>query len=251
MSLVSIITPSYNCEEFISDTINSVISQTYENWEMIIVDDCSSDSSTEIIERYILKDDRIKLLRNEINSGPAVSRNNAINEAKGKYIAFLDADDFWMPEKLESQIFFMEANGVSLSYSSYETMDEEGKKLGIVRNPLEKLDYNELLKENQIGCLTAVYNREKLGKCYMPIIHKRQDYGLWLSILKKIDFAYKVPGNLAVYRIQTNSVSSNKIDLLKHNYRLFRDVEKLSVSQSVYFVGWNIIRKYKQVKRRQ
>jgi len=245
-NLVSIITPSYNCEAFISDTIASVISQNYKNWEMLIVDDCSTDNSTNIINNFIKDDERIKLILNDRNEGAAVSRNKAIKAAKGKYVAFLDSDDLWGKDKLEKQIDFMEKNNIALSYTSCELVDESGVKLNKVITPVEKLDYKEMLKENQIACLTAIYNAELIGKFYMPLIRKRQDYGLWLSILKKIPYAYKAPGILALYRVRSGSVSSNKVELLKYNFKLFHEHENLSRLKSLQCVVWNVYRKLKK-----
>ena len=242
-NLISIITPSYNSKRFIKATIESVLSQTYENWEMIIVDDVSPDDSNEIIEEYCKQDSRIKLIKLEKNSGPAVARNRAIEKAKGRYIAFLDADDLWHPEKLEKQIDFMEKNNYELTYTNYETMDENGNNLNNIRNSPAKLNYKQLLKACKIGCLTAVYDTEKIGKVYMPLMKKRQDFGLWLRILKKVDYAYNVNEVLGVYRLMSNSVSSNKFNLVKYNYRLFHNHEKLSIFKSLYYLGWNIYTK--------
>lgn len=239
--LVSIITPSFKSERFISQTIESVLAQTYQNWEMIIVDDVSPDNSNEIIEAYCKRDSRIKLIKLEKNSGPAIARNRAIEEAKGRYIAFLDADDLWKPEKLEKQINFMEEKNCALSYSAYETMSEEGVLQNKFIMPPLKISYKDLLKSNYIGCLTAVYDTQKVGKIYMPLINKRQDYGLWLKILKKTDFAYGLDESLAIYRIMSNSVSSNKYKLLKFNYLLFREHEKFSSIKSFYYLIWNIL----------
>lgn len=239
-SLVSIIIPSYNSYDFIHKTIDSVINQTYPNWEMIIVDDVSPDNSNEIIEEYIRKDDRIKLIMLEKNSGPAVARNRAIEEARGRYIAFLDADDLWKPEKLEKQIKFMQEKDCALSYSAYETMSEDGVKLNTVISPPNILTYTELLKSNRIGCLTAMYDTNKIGKVYMPLMKKRQDFGLWLKILKMTDAAYGMSEVLGTYRLMSNSVSSNKLDLLKYNYSLFREHQGFSVIKSLYYLGWNI-----------
>ncbi len=239
-NLVSIITPSYNSAKFVSQTIESVLAQTYIKWEMIIVDDVSPDNSNKIIEEYIKKDSRIKLITLENNSGPAVARNRAIEEANGRYIAFLDADDLWYPEKLEKQIGFMKANNYELTYTNYETMDESGNKLDSLLISPSKLNYKQLLKSNRIGCLSAIYDTKGIGKIYMPLIKKRQDYGLWLRVLKKIDYAYNVNEVLGTYRMMSNSVSSNKIDLLKYNYALFREHEKFSVLKSLYYLGWNI-----------
>ena len=240
-NLVSIITPSYNSTKFISQTIESVLNQTYKNWEMIIVDDASPDNSNKIIEEYVEKDSRIQLIKLKENSGPAVARNRAIKEAKGRYIAFLDSDDLWMANKLEKQISFMLKKDCALVYHDYETMNEDGLKLDKIINRVPKLSYNDLLKTNYIGCLTAMYDTQKVGKVYMPLIAKRQDYGLWLKILKKIDHAYGMNEVLATYRIMSNSISSNKIQLLKYNYLLFRKHEQFSVIKSVYYLTWNIL----------
>ena len=241
--LVSIITPTFNSELFIKDTFASITSQTYTNWEWIVVDDSSSDGTFTILEHFRLLDDRVKLFQNETNMGAAVSRNKAIEKASGRFIAFLDSDDLWNNDKLEKQISFMNETKIAFSYSAYSIIDEAGKDTKKIIDPPNKLDYPTLLKENQIGCLTAIYDQEILGKCYMPLIRKRQDYGLWLSVLKKTPYAYKVPGVLAVYRIRNESVSSSKINLLQYNYRLFREFENLSVFKSVYFLSWNILRK--------
>ena len=246
-SLVSIITPSYRSEKFISQTIESVLAQTYENWEMLIVDDLSPDNSNKIIEEYAQKDDRIKLLKLEKNSGPAVARNRAIEEAKGRYIAFLDADDLWMPEKLEKQIAFMNKKKSALSYSSYYIISEDNGGLGVFLTK-EKVTYSDLLKTNSIGCLTAIYDRKILGKVFMPDIIKKQDYGLWLKILKQIKKADGILEPLAYYRIVENSVSSNKIVGIKYIWKIFRDVEKLNIFQSIYYFCYYVyygVRKYK------
>lgn len=240
--LVSIITPTFNSELFIKDTFESIKSQTYTNWEWVVVDDFSTDSTFEIVERYKLKDNRVKLYQNDANLGAAVSRNKAIEMANGRFIAFLDSDDLWASNKLEKQVSFMLKNNIPLSYSAYSMITESGMDCEKIFNPPDKLDYMSMLKENQIGCLTAIYDQQILGKCYMPLIRKRQDYGLWLSVLKKIPFAYKVPGILAVYRIRNQSVSSSKINLLQFNYKLFREFENLSVFKSVYYLSWNVYR---------
>jgi teichuronic acid biosynthesis glycosyltransferase TuaG len=238
---VSIITPSYGSEKFIEQTIESIQAQTYLNWEMIIVDDMSPDNSNEIIERYIEKDSRIKLVRLEKNGGAAVARNRAIEEASGRFIAFLDADDLWKPSKLEKQIDFMIQKGCELSYSYYDVVDEDNNKLEKVFEPPLKLNYSNLLKANYIGCLSAIYDTQKMGKIYMPLIKKRQDYGLWLRILKQTDYAYCIPDILATYRVRNESLSSNKLQLLSYNYRLFREHEQFSSLKSFYYLCWNIL----------
>lgn len=233
--LVSIITPCHNSEKFIKKTIESVLSQTYENWEMIIVDDVSSDKSYEIAKEYANKDKRINAIRLKQNSGPAVARNKAIEMAKGRYIAFLDSDDLWLYNKLETQISFMEKNNLSFTYSAYKLIDENDNFLGIFV-PREELSYKELLKTNDIGCLTAIYDTKKVGKVYMPNILKRQDYGLWLKILKQIGKTKGIVEPLAIYRIRKNSVSSNKLKAAQYQWKIYREVEKLGIVDSLYYL---------------
>jgi teichuronic acid biosynthesis glycosyltransferase TuaG len=245
--LISIITPSYNSEKFISKTIESVINQTYQNWEMIIVDDCSPDNSNKIVEEYCKKDSRIKLIKLEKNSGPAVARNRAIEEAKGRYIAFLDADDLWKPEKLEKQINFMKENNLVFTYSSYDLIDEEGNFMGTFKTK-EIISYESMLKTNSVGCLTVIYDADMLGKMFMPNILKHQDYGLWLKILKKINSTKGIIEPLAVYRIRKNSVSSNKLKAAYYQWKIYREVEKLNFFKSLYYFSCYIyygLRKYK------
>lgn len=246
---ISIITPSYKSERFISQTIESVLVQTYQNWEMIIVDDNSPDNSNKIIEEYASKDSRIKLIKLDKSSGPAVARNTAIENAKGRFIAFLDADDIWLPEKLKKQINFMLKNNIEFSFTEYYKIDENGEKIsGVIKRP-QKVNYNKMLKSNYIPCLTAIYDTKKLGKVYMPLILKRQDYGLWLKILKKIDFAYALNEPLALYRIHSNSVSSNKFVAAYYVWKLFREVEKLNIfKSSYYFTNYMIISYFKFIK---
>ena len=246
--LVSIITPSYNSLDFVSMTIDSVLNQTYQNWEMIIVDDVSSDNSCETIEAYSKKDSRIKLIRLEINSGPAIARNRALKEAKGRYMAFLDSDDLWHPDKLSKQISFMKEKGIALSYTGYYRIEEESEET-IDQIPVpNKVDYSELLKQNIIGCLTAMYDTQKLGKVYMPTILKRQDFALWLNILKKIPYAYGIDEPLAYYRVRKTSVSSNKLIASKYNWKLYREIEKLPLYKAIYYFGWYTYKSFLKYK---
>lgn len=243
LDTVSVITPLHNCAAYITDTIKSVLQQSWPRFEMLIVDDCSTDASVEIVHSFAERDSRIKVVKLERNSGPAVARNTAIEMATGRYIAFLDSDDLWRPEKLKRQIAFMQSTGCSFSYTHYEKISESGEPTGHFVKPPQRLCYKDMLKSNQIGCLTAVYDASILGKMYMPLIRKRQDYGLWLSILKREAYAYCVPELLALYRLRSSSVSSNKVEMLKYNWMLFRQVETLSVLRSAYYVGWNVVRK--------
>lgn len=240
--LVSVVTPAHNSADFIVQTIGSVIRQSVANWEMLIVDDCSTDQSAELVASYAAHDSRIKLTQLTTNYGPAIARNTAIEAAQGRYIAFLDADDAWHPRKLERQVAFMERHRCAFTYTYYDKIDETGHSLSQTVSPPLKLSYIDLLKSNQIGCLTAMYDSAKLGKVYMPPIRKRQDYGLWLKILRREPFAYCIPEVLATYRVRKASVSSNKFGLLNHNWKLFREVEGLSLLRSTYYLGWNVAR---------
>ena len=233
-TLVSIITPSYKSEKFIAATIKSVLSQTYTDWEMIIVDDVSPDTSNKVIDTYIQKDNRIKLIQLEQNSGPAIARNTAIETAKGRYIAFLDADDLWLPDKLEKQIDFMSKKNLSFTYCSYRLIDEYGNPLGVFQTK-KRITYEGMLKTCSIGCLTAIYDTHILGKRYMPDILKRQDYGLWLQLLKEINSTQGIMEPLAVYRILDHSVSSNKFISAQYQWKIYREVEKLNIWKSLYY----------------
>lgn len=248
--LVSIITPSYNCSKFIGETIESIQSQTYQNWELLITDDCSSDMSCEVIEQYASKDQRIKLLRLTENSGAGVARNNSIKEAKGRFIAFCDSDDRWYPEKLEKQLAFMESNGCVLSYTSYDVCDEEGDICGFVKCR-KYINRARILQDNGIGCLSAIYNAEATGKYFMPKIRKRQDWCLWINIISDHKQALGIMQPLALYRDRSKSISSNKIEMLKYNYRVYRDVLKYNPITSFtllmgYFMPYYFYKKVKQ-----
>ena len=244
---VTIIMPSYNSEKFIIESVESVLVQTYSNWELIIVDDCSPDDSNRIITKYVDNDSRIKLIKLQKNSGPAVARNTAIEAANGRYIAFLDSDDVWLPNKLETQINFMHDNDLAFTYSSYRLVGEDNEHLGVFITK-DKISYFDMLKTCSVGCLTAIYDTEKIGKQYMPLILKRQDYGLWLKILKLIGETRGILEPLATYRIRKNSVSSNKVKAAKYQWKIYREIEKLSFLKSLYyfvFYAYNGVTKYK------
>lgn len=250
---VSIITPIFNSAEFLEQTIQSVISQTYQNWELIMVDDCSQDDSLLIAKQYAEKDKRIKVIKLDKNSGAAVARNTAIAEANGRYIAFLDSDDLWLSKKLELQIKFMLSNDIAFSYTAYEKMNENGEVFELMGIP-EQINYTQLLKTCVIGCLTVVYDVDRLGKIYMPINTKREDFATWLHILKKVDYAYGLTQPLAKYRVYSNQTSGKKVNMAKENWRLYRDLEKLSLLQAVYYFTHYAIRgilrtKYPKVAR--
>jgi len=221
-SLVSIIIPCFNSEKFISETIQSVQNQTYSNWEIIAVDDCSSETTVAIILEMIEKDSRIQLFQLEKNSGTGVARNKGLSIAKGRYISFLDADDLWKPEKLQKQIDFLTEKNVPFTFSFYDCIDEEGKPLNKrVEAPLN-LSYRQLFFCNYIGNLTGIYDANYFGKIPISAIRKRQDWMLWLTVLKKIKTAQPVPESLAFYRIRENSLSISKFDLIKYNFAVYR-----------------------------
>ncbi|CAK3028984.1 putative teichuronic acid biosynthesis glycosyltransferase TuaG [Vibrio crassostreae] len=223
--LVSIIMPSFNVENTISTSIESILSQDYDNWELIITDDCSTDTTVSIVQTFQKIDSRIRLYQNSKNSGSGISRNNSISHANGKYIAFLDADDLWRFDKLSKQIGFMEENFYDFTYTSYQKFDSKGPRKSY--HPQSSVNYNQLLRSNVIGCLTAIYNAETLGKVYMPTIRRKQDFGLWLLILKRIPRAYCLDLVLADYRCDSG-VTSNKFHVLSHQWRFYREVVGLS-----------------------
>ncbi|MBX2828726.1 MAG: glycosyltransferase [Flavobacteriaceae bacterium] len=221
--LVSIITPSYNAEAFITQNIESVLAQSYENWEHIIVDDASSDKTAVLIQSYAGKDDRIRWVVNPENRGAAYSRNLATEMAKGDYIAFLDSDDWWHPQKLESQIQFMNEHNLAVSFTSYLHMDESGAPLNKRIKALPLLPYKKQHANNYIGNLTGIYKCAEVGKIMAPPIRKRQDWAVWLEAIKKGGRpAMGLQEDLAYYRVRKGSISSNKWKLVKHNYQFYR-----------------------------
>ena len=234
--LVSIITPTYNSADFIADTIECILAQTYQNWELLITDDCSSDNTVEIVLSYAQKDKRIRLFRLETNSGGGVSRNNSIKEANGRYIAFCDSDDRWTKNKLEVQVAFMKEKDTAFSYGSYMLCDEDDKELGI-NICLSKLTYTRILMDNFVCCLSAMYDTLKIGKIYMPTIRKRQDWGLWISILKKCRVGFGVKQPIGYYRIRKNSVSSNKYSLIRYHAMLYHQMLSMPIflGYAMYF----------------
>tara|TARA_B100000886_G_scaffold333529_1_gene287705 strand:+ start:814 stop:1563 length:750 start_codon:yes stop_codon:yes gene_type:complete len=231
--LVSIITPTYNSEKFISETINSILKQTYTNWELLITDDCSTDKTVEIVESYVKKDYRIKFFSLKKNSGAAIARNNSIKNSKGRYISFLDSDDLWLKNKLELQINFMKKGDYALTYTSYEKFKNKNTFISNIYC-FDKLNYNDMLRNNYIGCLTAIYDSNLLGKILMPNIRRRQDYALWLKILKKVDYAYGLDIILSKYRVLDSSLSKGFIVNLKYTFYLFRSIEKFSFVKAFF-----------------
>ena len=238
--LVSIIMPSYNSAKFIKETVDSVISQSYENWELIIVDDCSTDDSLSIIESF--DDARIKVIKNDVNSGAAVSRNNAIEAAEGRFIAFLDSDDLWDKDKLAKHLAFMTDSNISFSFTHYSVLNSDNEVITEFSPKKDEYDYTTILKHCYIGCSTVIYDRERIGKFYMPTdAVKREDFACWLQILKTGENAVCFHDCLTTYRVHSNSVSSNKLKIVKHHWNVYRKVEKLSFIKSVYYMAhWAI-----------
>ena len=231
--LVSIITPVHNADRHVKETIESILSQTFEDWELILIDDFSTDNGIQILKEYERIDSRIRLLKNDVNQGAAVTRNRGIDVAKGRYIAFLDSDDLWAPNKLEKQLAFMQKNDYAFTYTSYHIFRGNVQN-GIMHVP-EKVTHSELLKTCSIGCLTVMYDTEKLGKMLMPIISRRQDFALWLKILKKIPYAYGMQEPLASYRLRDDSISGNKFKAATYQWRVYREFENLNFIQASYY----------------
>lgn len=228
---VSIIMPAYNCERFIETAIESVQNQTYSNWELIITEDCSTDNTFEILKGVASRDKRVIILKNERNEGAAASRNRSIEKATGRFIAFLDSDDVWNPQKLEKQLFFMQENQFDFTCTSYDKIDENGESKNVVIQSYT-VDYDGLLKHCP-GNSTVIYDQERLGKFYVPIIRKRNDYVLWLQVIKKAKMMYGLDCVLGSHRVGMKSISSNKFSLLKYHWIVYRNIEKLTLYRSL------------------
>jgi len=232
--LVSIIMSSYNSSSFLDDSIMSVINQSYVDWELLITDDCSQDYSVELIQKYTEIDHRIKLFSLNRNVGAAAARNNSLEKASGKYIAFLDSDDIWLNNKLECQLAFMKLNDYAFTFSAYDKISEFGEKLSKIIYVPRSVTYNQLLRNTIIGCLTVIIDKEKTGDFRMPIIKSAHDTGLWLSILKRGFIAYGLNEVLATYRVVSNSNTANKWKAANNVWKLYRDIEKLSILQTLF-----------------
>lgn len=248
--LVSVIMPVYNGEAYLGEAARSVMAQTYSHWELFIIDDSSFDNSLSISREFSEKDERITVFSNEINQGPGISRNTGIEAARGHFIAFLDADDLWKPEKLQKQLDFMRENQVDVCFSSYELITENGERTGKMVEALPFLTYQKLLKSNYVGNLTGIYNAKKLGKIYCPEIRKRQDWGMWLAAIKKGGTAKSIKEPLAFYRQRKNSISGNKLEMLRYNFNIYHRVLDFSFLKSVGYM-LNFLREHFFVKKRQ
>lgn len=229
-NLVSIITPSYNCAKYIEETIRSIQAQTYPFWELLITDDCSSDNSCAVIEELAKTDPRIKLFKLDKNSGAGAARNNSIDKANGRFIAFCDSDDKWFPDKLEKQLEFMQLKDAALSHTSYMTCDEDSNINGIVVCR-KKETLTSMCKDDKMGFLTVIYDSEKVGKVYLPLMRKRQDWALKLKILKLCNVSYGMKEPLSYYRLRHDSISNNKRSLIKYNIAVYKEI-----------LGWSALR---------
>lgn len=244
---VSIITPAYNAALLIFHAIESVQAQTYTDWEMLIVDDCSKDNTCAIVEGYALADPRIHLIRQFENGGPAKARNTALKAASGRYIAFLDSDDLWLPEKLERQLAFMAEKNAAISYTLYRRFTENKDQPGKVITLPGSFSYRQLLKNTGIACLTVMIDTNITGPLEMQLV-RHEDYALWLELLKRGLVAQGLMEDLARYRIAKTSVSGNKLRSVSWVWRIYRDVEKLSLLYASWCLlnyGWRAYRKHK------
>lgn len=248
--LVSIITPSYNCSKYVGKTIESIKAQTYQNWELLITDDCSSDNSIAIIEQYAKNDNRIKLFCMASNSGAAKARNNSIMQARGRYIAFCDSDDRWFPEKIEKQLKFMRSKNCALTYTSYLETNEKDKITGYVKC-LPQIDYRGIIRDDGIGCLTAIYDKDMIGTILLPELKNREDWCIWINIIHKTGAAIGLQEPLALYLKRSGSLSSNKIAMLRYNYDVYHKVLRFNhfvsaVLLTGYFLPYYFYKKLKQ-----
>jgi len=243
--LVSIITPAFNAVDVVWQAIESVQSQTFLTWEMIIVDDCSTDNTCAVVKRYAASDSRIRLISQVENRGPAFARNVALSVAEGRYIAFLDCDDLWLSKKLELQLDFMEKNGFAISYTLYRRFTGDSEHPGRIVPLRQSFDYRSLLMNTGIACLTVIVDRKLTGYFEMPLV-RHEDYALWLKLLRKGFVAHCLQLDLARYRVAQASVSGNKLKSASWVWNIYRNVEKLSFfNASFCFVGyaWNAYKK--------
>lgn len=238
--LVSIITPTWNCALFICETICSVQAQTYQNWELIISDDCSTDNTREVIEPYLKADSRLKYICNDKNSGAAITRNNALKVATGKWIAFLDSDDLWLPEKLEKQVAFMVENGHVFSYHEYTEMTEDGKDMGVYVSGIRKVNKFNMYACCWPGCLAVMYDREKIGLIQIKDVRKNNDTAMWLKVVQKAP-CYLLKENLARYRRRKGSITPKPIwQRIWAHYPLFRIAEEMNPVAATFWTIMNV-----------
>ena len=234
--VVSVIMPAYNAASFIAESIRSVQHQTCTSWELLVIDDASTDETQRVVEGLAKNDNRIKLHLLPVNQGAGFARNIGIKAATGDYISFLDADDLWKPHKLDMQLSLMKEQDEKVCFSSYELINEDGRSLDKQIKALKYLTFDKLKKANYIGNLTGMYNAKELGKIYCPLIRKRQDWGLWLLAVKKAGGARGIEEPIAIYRERQGSISGNKLEMLKYNYSVYRKVLKYSSLKSLFWM---------------
>jgi len=245
--MISIITPCFNASKFISNTITSIKNQTYNDWELIIVDDCSTDGSIEIIESFTASDKRIKLIKNHINKGVAEARNTALKLAKGRYVAFLDSDDMWCEGKLEKQLAFMKQKNAAISCTAMNTIDEEDNPLNTLREVRERISYKFLLKNTMIATSTVLIDRNKTGDFQMPLRRGGQDYATWLMLMRNGTICYGLNEVLSHYRVMSESLSSNKWKSITQVWQIQTQdekINKLSAAINVCFFIMNAFMKH-------
>lgn len=245
-NLVSVIIPTYNSEKYIDETLNSVLDQTYREFEIIIIDDCSNDNTWKIIKEYEKKYNNIVCLKQERNKGVAEARNRGINKATGRYIAFLDSDDLWYKKKLEEQLNFMKEKKSFFSYTAIEMIDEEGKTLKGKREVIEEIDYNFLLKNTMIATSSVIIDKLQYGEFKMPLRRSGQDYATWLQLLRK-GKAQGINEVYVSYRVRKGSLSSNKLKSIRQVYDIQTKEERINKIKSVYnclFFLLNALKKY-------
>jgi len=246
--LVSIITPTYNCYNYLSHTIESVIKQTYTNWELLLIDDCSTDHTQELLKEYVNSDNRIKAFYSDLNSGAAIVRNRGIEMAQGKYIAFLDSDDKWHPEKLSDQIAFMEKESLNFTFTNY-WIEKDIEKPFKFKTIKSVVFYNDILQFNYIPCSTVIFNQQNLGKQFMPNIRARQDWGLWMKLIELNGSAQRLDDYLMTYVIRNNSISSNKLKVIKYHWFIYYKHLKFNFFKAAYFFANNLYLHYKYKRR--
>lgn len=231
--LVSIITPAYNAEKLVQATIDSALAQTFSDWEMLIVDDCSRDGTCQVVQHASDRDGRVRLLKHTANQGPAGARDTAIQEARGRFIAFLDSDDLWLPSKLERQLAFMSSNKTPLSFTQFRRMSASGDIVGRLIFVPDTLTYTHLLKNTAIATSTVIVDRELVGRFRMPRTYY-DDYALWLQLLRPGHIARGLQEDLMRYRVMNRSVSRNKFRSAAMVWEVYRNVERLSIPKSLW-----------------
>lgn len=245
--LISIITPAYNCMSTIDETYKTLLDQTYINWEWVITEDCSSDDTFRRLKEISKKDDRIIILSNEVNSGAAISRNKSISHSKGEFLAFIDADDQWSKDKLNTQLMYMLKGDIDFSFTAYEIINEDGVSTGnlVDSKQHEPLNYHAMLKKKAtLGCSTVMLRVSAFDNIEMPLIRTGQDYALWLKLLKTGGLAYPIALPLTKYRIMRNSISRNKLKKAKRQWQIYREIERLGFFQAIhcfFFYAWRAV----------